>query len=881
MRINNALVAGLLVLAGWGCAPRASAPSDAGLLAAGREGVARKVARLEQRGPKSFDSPDLAAEFFYQQRVAPGQTELPVARLRAELETIRARENESRSGSPGGIGSWESIGPGNVGGRTRAIAVHPTDHDIMYAGGVAGGVWKSTDGGGSWSPTDDFMQNLAVTTIVIDPSDPDTVYAGTGEGVWSNTVFVRGLGVFRSTDAGASWSQLAATNNTNFHYVNRMIASPNVPGRVYAGTRTGVWRTDDGGENWSVVLRNPNYVAGPEPATNGCFAGCMDLVVRADRDPDVLFASFGNGQADGLFRSDDAGASWVSYTVPANQGRVSIALAPSDNDVMYLLMADNGSGGAFGSIVNVYRSDDGGQNWTGQVDFGSLFGPWLLANTILGTGCNTTSPPYHQGWYDNAIAVDPADPDTVWAGGVDILRSDNAGVSWGLAGHWIYYTLADPPPEYIHPDHHTIVFHPGYDGVENQTMFVGNDGGVWRTDNARAATTQDGCPTQAPLVRPEIVWESLNNGYGVTQFYHGDAAKGIDRFIGGCQDNGTQLVHSSTTPDEWRIAFGGDGGYCAINPNNDNIIYLEYHAFPSIHKSMNGGVNFVQRTNGITDTDGIFITPFAMDQQDPGTLWTGGRRPWRTTNGAASWHVAGPNLPQAALISAIAIAPSDSDVVYLGFTNGYVAASSNATSESPTWSVHGSGLRVGAWISSVAVDPRNPQIAYATYASYGGEHIFRTTNGGANWAPIDGIAFDGVPDIPVHWVEARPCDPTVLYAGTELGIFASDDWGATWAPANAGLANTVVESLDFRDRDSLVAFSHGRGAYTADLAPCGPCAAGEFALPYGQLDFIDVLVFLQRFGDGSPAADLAAPFGQLDFTDVLAFVAAFGAGCDD
>ncbi len=876
---RHAAAVGVFFLIFGGCAhQRATNAEDVALVDAGREGVARKLEKLERRGPKSFDAPNRATEFFYEQRVEPGQTELPVDRLRLALEDARQRE-AARSGAVGGISSWQSVGPGNVGGRTRAIVIDPTDTNVMYAGGVAGGVWTSTDAGQSWTPTDDFMQNLAVTSIVLDPDDPSVIYAGTGEGVWANSVFVRGLGVFKSTDAGQTWSQLGATNNPNFHYVNRLVASPSTPGRLYAGTRTGVWRSDDAGATWGVVLRNPNYVAGPQPSTNGCFAGCMDLVARSDRDPDVLFAMFGNGSADGLFRSDDGGDSWVPYTVPAQQGRMSMAIHRDDNDIMYLLMADNGSGGPFGSVVNVYRSDDGGGTWSAQVDLGSQFGPLLLANTILGTGCVTTSQVYHQGWYDNAIAVDPADPDIVWVGGVDILRSDDAGVTWGLAAHWIYYTLPNPPPEYMHPDHHTIVFHPGYDGAANQSMFVGNDGGVWRTDNARAPTTQDDCPIQPPLVRPQVAWESLNNGYGVTQFYHGDVARGADRFIGGCQDNGTNIVHSRDTPDDWAIAFGGDGGYCAIDPTDDDTIYLEYHVFPSIHKSTDGGETFVEAVAGITDTDGVFITPVAMDQANPGTLWTGGRRPWRTTDGASSWHAAGADFPSAALISAIAVAPSDPGVVYMGFTNGYVANSYDADTPSPTWTVRGAGLRLGSWVSSVAVDPRNPLVAYATYSSYGGQHVFRTTDGGQSWSSIDGIATDAVPDIPVHWVEARPCDPRVLYAGTELGVFVSDDWGSSWQPVNTGLAHTVVESLDFKDTDTLTAFSHGRGVFIADLAPCDPCAAGDFALPYGQLDFIDVIVFLDRFAAESPAADLAPPLGALDFSDVLAFLAPFGAGC--
>ncbi|MHC5212727.1 MAG: WD40/YVTN/BNR-like repeat-containing protein, partial [Planctomycetota bacterium] len=483
---------------------------------AGWAALHRKRAKLERQGPKAFDKPDLAAKFFLEQRLAEGEDMLPIAHLRAELDGVLARESrlaQSAAGAadgaalPGGIQSWSWLGPGNIGGRTRAIVIDPDDPDVMYAGGVAGGVWKSTDGGASWNTTDDLMLNLAVTSLAMDPTDPSVLYAGTGEGVYVNQVFLQGLGIFKSTDAGATWNQLAGTvtgvPSGAFHYVNKLVVSPNDSNRVYAATRTGVWRSLDAGANWSLVLGNPAYLIGPWNS-HGCLVGCTDLVIRQDTNPDMLFAVFGNQQADGLFRTFDGGNTWETYSVPPNQGRTTIALAPSDNDVMYLLMADNGSGGAFGSILNVYRSEDGGDTFTGQVDFGSLTGPWLLSNLILATGC-LEGDTYSQGWYDNIIAVDPADPDVVWVGGVDMFRSDDGGVTFDIPAYWIFYTTFPPPPFQMHPDHHAIVFHPDYDGVTNQTMYVGNDGGLFRTQNARAATSQEDCPLPGDLPLPEIV----------------------------------------------------------------------------------------------------------------------------------------------------------------------------------------------------------------------------------------------------------------------------------------------------------------------------------------------------------------------------------------
>ena len=781
--------------------------------------AALAVSRAARQPPEN--QPAARARFHVRQRQQRNVRGLPLERLHEEYRALKLRQHrmvEAAELPPGGIVGWSPLGPGNVGGRTRALVFDPTNPDVMYAGGVTGGIWKTTDGGASWNVTDDFLLNLAVCSLAIDPTDPNVLYAGTGEGWYSTDIFVQGLGIFKSTDAGASWSLLPGTTS-GFEYVQRIVISPNDPDRIYAGTRTGVWRSEDAGASWGVVLANPTYVSAPAQ-TVGCTIGCTDLVVRNDTAPDVLFAAFGSLQSDGLYRSFDGGDTWQQYGVPTNQGRMSIALAPSDQDTMYLAMADNGTGGGFGQLVSVFRSTDGGDTFTSQVDFGTLMGPWLFSNLSTATGC-INFPLYSQGWYDNIIAVDPIDPDIVWVGGVDLFRSTDAGVNWQLTGYWQLASADPPSPNFVHADHHGLYFHPGYDGASNQVLFATNDGGIYRTQNARAAASDEDCPVSPDLPLPAIVWEDMNNGYAVTQFYHGDSAQDGPVFVGGTQDNGTNRVSATDTPNQWDRIFGGDGGYVAIDPTDGQTMYVEYQGFPTIQKSTDGGDTFVQATNGITDTDGIFITPFAMDPSDPETLWTGGSRPWRTSNGAASWQVAGPNFSGAARISAIAVWPTDGNIVYLGFENGYVARSTNARAGSPGWQVFSNGLAAGH-VSSVAIDPEDPNVAYCSYSNYGVPHVMRTVNGGQSWASIDGIGAAGVPDIPVHWVTVRPCNPSQLFAATELGIFASDDAGATWLPANPGIPNVVVESLDWRGDDELVAFTHGRGAFIASLRACDP-----------------------------------------------------------
>ncbi len=780
------------------------------------------------KDPKPADNPQAAARFFLDQRLGPGHDRYPFGHLRTVLDELRSREAAAGKAAAGGfkaggLDTWAELGPGNIGGRTRAFAIDPLDSNILYAGGVAGGIWKSTDRGASWRVADDLMLNLAITTIAIDPSNPEILYAGTGEGFLgeSESNFLRGLGIFKSTDSGESWHQLPATVSGQlpegaFTYVNDLVISPNDPQRIYAATVSGVWRSDDGGDSWTVILANLRYIRAAPYATNTRL-GCTELAIRSDSDPDVLLAAFGGlTTTDGLYRTSNGGASWTRVLTAPDQGRISLAIAPSDNDIVYACMAQN-LGGAWGQVLDVFRSTDGGATWEPRLDFENVISPWLLSNLPVGTGCFEYDP-YSQGWYDNVIAVDPMDPEVVWVGGIEILRSTDGASTFELAGYW-FTNPAVTDSMYIHADQHFIVFDHGYNGTTNQMLYVGGDGGIWRTENARAATSPEDCPMPPDQPLPEIIWENLNNGYAVTQFYHGDSAKHDDVFVGGTQDNGTNMVSAQGSLNSWQRVFGGDGGYVAIDPTDSRIIYLEMQFFPAIFKSIDGGRNFFSVINGITDTGFMIPTPFAMDQSAPSVLWSGSERPWRTTDGALWWNLAGPNFVSGSAISAIAIAPGDSDIVYMGLDTGEVARTSNGLDPEPTWTVHSAGLPAG-WVSSIAVDPENPEVAYCTYSTFGVDHIWRTADGGETWEARDGIATTGVPDIPVHWLAIRPCNSYQLYAGTEFGVFASDDQGLTWHPVNTGLAHTVVESLDFKDNDTLVAFTHGRGAFLAHLTPC-------------------------------------------------------------
>jgi photosystem II stability/assembly factor-like uncharacterized protein len=446
----------------------------------------------------------------------------------------------------------------------------------------------------------------------------------------------------------------------------------------------------------------------------------------------------------------------------------------------------------------------------------------LLSNPIIAflSECNFgTSAFLNQGWYDNVIAVDPTNPDRVWAGGIDLFRSDDGGVNWGIASYW----WADNTfPQYAHADHHVIVFHPQYDGVTNKVMFVGNDGGLFRTDDAAALTSVDPCNPSGGMR-----WISLNNNYGVTQFYHGLPYPNGTAYLGGTQDNGTLRGDDQAGPNAWIEILGGDGGYVAIDPSNTDIIYVETTRL-SLRKSTDGGRSFSLATNGITGDDRfLFIAPFTMDPSDSRRLWIGGKFIWKTVDGAASWVRASDAIPESSQnsVSAIAVAPTNPDRVLVGTSRGHILRNDSALSAGQDAIWPSAQPRTG-FVSWVAFDPTNDQIAYAVYSTFGGNHVWRSTDGGASWSPID----NGLPDIPVHSIVIDPANTARLFIGTDLGVFVSLDGGSSWAVENTGFANVVTESLSLVSPGGipmLFAFTHGRGAWRVALVfPPAPVITG-------------------------------------------------------
>jgi hypothetical protein len=749
----------------------------------------------------------------------------PASRVwRSGSRVVSLRDASSAAGV---LDAWTPLGPGNIGGRTRVVKFHPGIPTTLFAAGVSGGIWKSDDNGTTWRPTGDGLTNIAINSLLIDPGRPDVMYAGTGEGYFREEVRgtglpLRGSGIYVTTDGARSWQQLPATNTPDFHWVNDLEFGVNDSRRIYAATRSGVWRSIDNGATWARLLAVD--VRG----------GCLDLALRPDRSEDVLFASCGSYEQATVYRFSRAAERSDAEIVlrEPDMGRTSLAIAPSNPDVMYALAASNAPGpqGIYEQgLLAVYRSDRGGVagSWETRVNHHDpTFLNTMLLTNVATAAARVCSPqgsnalPAVMGWYNNVIAVDPRDPDRVWAAGVDWFRSDDGGRNWGLAS-WGSPNL----PSYSHVDQHAITFHPQYDGENNQIALIGNDGGIFRTANARAATSKGplaACLGGQPI---QVGWTSLNRGYGVTQFYHGTPFPDGTQYLAGAQDNNTLLGSDAAGPDGWRAVFGGDGGFSAVHPTQTNTWLMEYQ-WANVGRTTNAGLNISTARTGLDpifasnirpEANYLFITPFT---HDPGSnnIWLGGNYLYRGPTFGLTWQKVSAAMPDGGKVSAIAVSSRTAGTLAIGTDKGHISRVTDSSGAAITTSFN--APRNG-WVTSIAFDPSDDNVLYATYGNFGGSHVFRSTDGGASWQILDGVGPTGIPDIPIHSIVVDPDDQQRLYLGTDLGVMVSIDGGRTWMTEETGFGPAVTTWLSLirtpTGQKQLFAFTHGRGAWRVTL----------------------------------------------------------------
>ena len=760
----------------------------------------RPRARLEHERSALLDDsgniPDNSLEHALRQldntraQVATASHEVANMPAGTTLFSVDARTEAPTAGLRADNTGWTALGPGNIGGRTRAIVIDPVNPARIFAAGVGGGVWISPNAGSSWSATNDLMANLAVCSLVMDPNDSNTLYAGTGEG-YGNVDAIRGAGIFRTSDGGSTWHQLAFTvSNSNFFYVNALVISSD-GNTLLAGTNNGIFRSTDSGQTWHQTFSG----------------GIGNLMFDPSDDLKAIAGGLNNGRA---YFSTDSGNSWQTASRPTSANRrVQVCYALADSDTVYASVQASPS--------QIWRSTDGGQTYSSRTA------------THNGEAANHLGA---QGWYDNVIwAGDPTDADLLIVGGIDLWRSQNGGNTLRPISTWWSDQSA-------HADHHVIVSDPGYNGVDNLRVYFGNDGGVYRTENV----TTVGNNLSEPYTNG---WVNLNNGYGVTQFYYGAGHIGTNTIMGGAQDNGTLRYTPAQGANAWNEVWGGDGGDVATDPSDPLVWYGEY-VYLEIFRNTNGGTSanlgedYISGRywdNGwkwkpppfsipdVQNARAQFIAPFELDPNEPNRILGGGMSLWRTNDaktpnsdtGGPSWEsIKDPigNSTWSHSITSIAIAHGNADIVMIGHANGDVYRSTNATATSPQWQqVDTNGINANRQCLALTIDPDDHDLVYAGFGGFQANNLWRTTDGGQSWINISA----GLPDVPIRDITTHPQRSSWVYLATQVGVFASEDRGTTWSPTNEGPANVACRDF-FWMGSRLVCVTHGRGMFEIDLA---------------------------------------------------------------
>ena len=576
--------------------------------------------------------------------------------------------------------TWTALGPAPIGnpnvantGRLAAIATHPTNSDIIYVATAGGGVWKSTNATAAtinWTPLTDSQQTLFMGALAIAPSDPTVLYAGTGEATNSGLSFY-GRGVLKSTDGGTSWNLLTDGGVFDRRTISQIVVNSSDPNTVYVaisgggvngqGGNTGIYRSTDGGTNWTntttTISTNANY---------------SDLVIDPS-NPNTLYAAAGLGgdAANGIYKTTDAGGNWTKLAggLPASGltiGLTKLAIAASDPQTLYAAIAGTSAGGstAYGSLYKMMRTTDGGTNWSDLTGNLGTFADYLGSQSFGG-----------QGWYDSTLAVDPSNSAVVYAAGIaKILKSSDAG------GTWDNINSGGSAP---HVDHHAMAFD------ANGRLLDGNDGGIWRLDNPNVGS---------------ISWTNRNGDLNITQFI-GIALHptNADIAYGGTQDNGTLKFTDNLV---WSRVSGGDGGFARVDQSSPNTVYHEFFGI-SLERSDNGGATWAAKTTGIGNDPANFYVPYVMDPADSTRLLLGTNRVYETHNRADNWTpLSTPNANGwvgSATIDALAAAPTDHNTIYAS-AGGHIFVTFD---HGATWQHRDAGRHDS--FSELLVDPTGSQ----------------------------------------------------------------------------------------------------------------------------------------------------------------------------
>jgi photosystem II stability/assembly factor-like uncharacterized protein len=689
-------------------------------------------------------------------------------------------------------GAWTPRGPDNIAGVVTALVVHPMEPRSIIFGTRSGGIWKSVDAGTNWFHLDGYP-DLDASRLAIDPRSPKILYAASLD-------FTSLGGLFRSIDGGQTWAHLAQT--ASWRIVEDIAITPGTPPVVMVAVRMtldeslvphsgGIYRSEDQGETWSNVLpAGAAYSVAADPANPQ-----LAIAVATIRDQREGFE-----YRDGPLFSTDAGLTWTPADGPSvarydeyGGGGIFLAYAQRAPEIVYLIAPDGA----------LWRSENGGKAYTRRsASSRELIGPPILVPT---TG------------------------DFLLCGSLPLLSSSDGGRSFSVVPS---RGQVDPILgwDFLNHDNRSLAAVPGFDGASHSGIIVGNDHGIFTTENIfKSISTSSG-------------WHSLNLGLQTTQFYScdGDARSGI--IIGGTQDNGTPRVDLSSmhSPGGLPLLYA-DSGAAAVDPDDSRFCYFQTQNLVVARsvdgcRSMDRVISFNLPDSGAYSGpdkgSSAFLAPILLDPNDSHRLFAGGASLWVSDNvrsTAPSWkRIRQPDsMANTSAITAIAVAAGDSNTIWVGQADGQVFKTSNGLSASPVWERVGENQFLLPGISRILIDWHDRNRAFI--ASDGGgaqSNLLKTTDGGLTWDPIFVARTDGSSSERIHALAQHPSMPDWFYIGTESGIYASEDGGDRWSSSDLGPATVPTRDLKFMHHSHLLlAGTYGRGLWTADTSKFEPGAS--------------------------------------------------------
>ena len=738
----------------------------------------QKIANSEA-GKDAYDEPAKAALFQKLRTQDPVTGEIPSEKMwQAITETELLKEQFNNSSNIISATTWaergsnsDATGPSNgntranngvTSGRIDALWVDIADAtgNTVWVGGRGGGIWKTTNISSSpatWVSVNDYMVNLSIMAITQDPTNADIMYCCTGESFYESGA-LQGNGVFKSTDHGITWSQLSSTNNSTYYFCTRILCD--YLGNIYVGTRSGLFRSTkaSGGAVWTNIT------------PSGVNIQVSDLEISSTTVAGRLHAVFGLSNSLSSRYTDIpvtvAAGTWMSpaTALPATSIRAEIAV---NGNTLYCL-----PGNASYQTPTVYKSTDGGANWA----------------TTGSTPLTATGQPFAngQGWYNLAVAINPANANECIIGGIDNAKTTNGGTSWTRISDWVFTT-----GQYVHADQHASIW---YDNG-NKLLF-GCDGGIFYSSNG--GTT----------IRDRNVGLRLKEFYSVA--VHPSTT---NYFLTGAQDNGTHQFSNAGLSSSVEV-FGGDGAYVAIDQDEPQYQIGSY-VYSNYRRSANSGATW---SFAADDNNGLFINPLDYDNVNDrvyASYTAGNYLRWENPQAGFTYTT----VPLAAFlgqqVGAVHVSPYTANRVYFGMAaGGKIIRVDGANGASPTGvDISSAGMPAGLVFMNCINTGSSDQFLVAAYSNYTTSNVWVTSNGGTAWTNIDG----NLPDMPVYWAIYHPDNNDKMILATETGIWETDDINGAatvWVP-NTSFPTGRATQLKYRSSDrTLAASTYGRGLWT-------------------------------------------------------------------